>query len=62
MLRLFRRNPTEDKKRTDGAVKPSRERWFGRILGLLRASRLDDSVWEELEEILISSDIGVHHR
>ncbi|MEK7806905.1 MAG: signal recognition particle-docking protein FtsY, partial [Chloroflexota bacterium] len=41
------------------AVKPSRERWFGRILGILRASGLDDSVWEQLEEILISSDVGV---
>ena len=28
-------------------------------MGLLRSSDLDDSVWEELEEILISSDVGV---
>lgn len=48
-----------DRKHTDDAVKASRVRWFGRILGVLRASRLEDSVWEELEEILISSDMGV---
>ena len=59
MLRLFRRNRQEDIKATEQAVKPSRERWFGRIVGLLRSPRLDDSVWEEIEEILISSDVGV---
>ncbi|NIV38454.1 MAG: signal recognition particle-docking protein FtsY, partial [Anaerolineae bacterium] len=30
-----------------------------KVLGLLRSSRLDNEVWEELEEILISSDVGV---
>ena len=59
MLRLFRRNREEEKKATEQAVKPSRERWFGRIANLLRSSRLDDSVWDEIEEILISSDVGV---
>ena len=59
MLRLFRRNREEEKKATEQAVKPSRERWFGRIASLLRSSRIDDSVWDEIEEILISSDVGV---
>ena len=59
MLRLFRRNRQEERKATEQAVKPSRERWFGRIAGLLRSSRLDDAVWDEIEEILISSDVGV---
>ncbi len=48
-----------DKKKTEAAVKKSREGFFGRISGLLRRSRLDDSVWEELEEALISADVGV---
>ena len=59
MLRLFKRDRQNEIKRTEDAVKPSRDRWFGRILGILRSSRLDDSVWDELEEILISSDVGV---
>ena len=59
MLRLFNRDRDTDRKRTQEAVKASRERWFGRILGVLCASSLDDAVWEELEEILISSDVGV---
>ena len=59
MLRIFRRDRDENTRQTSEAVQPSRQRWFGRILGLLRSSRLDDEVWEELEEILISSDVGV---
>ena len=59
MLRIFKRDRDKNKKQTADVVQPSRERWFGRILGVLRSSRLDDSVWEELEEILISSDVGV---
>ena len=59
MLRIFKRNNQESLKQTEEGVKASRDRWFGRILGILRSSRLDDSVWEELEEVLISSDVGV---
>ena len=59
MLRIFKRNRDENKKQTEDVVQKSRDRWFGRILGVLRSSRMDDSVWEELEEILISSDVGV---
>lgn len=61
MLGLFKRNREENQKQTAGGVRPSRERWFGRILGLLHSSHMDESVWEELEEILISSDVGVEH-
>ena len=59
MLGLFKRNRDVNQKHTEEAVKHTRERWFGRVLGLLRSSNLDDSVWEELEEILVSSDVGV---
>ncbi|CAI8008430.1 Signal recognition particle receptor FtsY [Geodia barretti] len=54
-----RRNRQEERQATEQAVKPSRDRWFGRIVGLLRSPRLDDAVWDEIEEILISSDVGV---
>ena len=59
MLRLFRRNRQEEIRATEQAVMLSRKRWFGRIARLLGASRLDDAVWEEIEEILISADVGV---
>jgi len=59
MLRVFKRNRKENIEHTQDAVKLSRDRWFGKVLNVLRSSRLDDAVWEELEEILISSDVGV---
>ena len=59
MLRFFNRNRQENIEHTQDAVKPSRDRWFGKILSILQSSKLDDALWEELEEILISSDVGV---
>ena len=59
MLGLFRRDRQKNKERTQEGVRRSRETWFGRIMDVLRSSKLDDSVWEELEEILISADLGV---
>ena len=40
-------------------MRRSRESWFGRIMGVLRSPKLDGDVWDQLEEILISADIGV---
>ena len=59
MFALFKRNQEENKKKTQAGVRRSRERWFGRVLGLLRSSHLNDAMWDELEEILISADVGV---
>lgn len=59
MFSIFKRDRPENKKQTAEGVKRSRERWFGKVLGLLHSSHLDDSVWDELEEILISADVGV---
>ena len=59
MLRVFKRNRQENIEHTQDAANPSRDRWFGKILNVLRSSKLDNAVWEELEEILISSDVGV---
>ena len=59
MLSFFQRNREGNKQKTDEGVKRTRERWFGRILDVLRSSNLDEAAWEELEEILISADVGV---
>ncbi len=45
--------------RTAQGVKRSREGVFGRIAGLFSRSRIDDSTWDELEELLIAADVGV---
>jgi len=50
---------SQDKEKTQQGVRRSRETWFGRITNLLHSSGLSDDVWEELEEILISADVGV---
>lgn len=46
-------------KRTELGVKRARDSFFGRISGLFNRSKIEDSVWDELEELLISSDVGV---
>ena len=47
------------KEKTEEGVKKSRETWFGRVRGLFQRGRLDDDLWDELEELLISADVGV---
>ena len=53
MLR-FRR-----KKQTEASVSKSRRTWFGQVATLFQRSRLDEELWDELEELLISADVGV---
>ncbi len=54
MVRLFGR-----KEKIDAGLKKTRQSWFGRIAGLLDRRSVDEEVWEELEEALISADTGV---
>ncbi|OAI40058.1 signal recognition particle-docking protein FtsY [bacterium SCGC AG-212-C10] len=46
-------------EQTERAVERTKRGFFGRIGGLFSRSDFDDSLWEELEEILISSDAGL---
>jgi len=46
-------------KRTTHAVKKSRQAWFGKIAGLFTKSTIDDQTWGQLEELLVSADVGV---
>ena len=60
MFAIFKRGRNEANQiQTDAGVKRSREGWFGRIRSLLASPQLDDAVWDELEEALISADVGV---
>ena len=56
MLNFLRRR---SKEKTDHAVKKTRQTWFGRVSSLFNRSQLDDDLWDELEELLISADVGV---
>jgi len=40
------------------ALKPSRDGWFKRAMRLFDRPTVDETVWEELEELLISADVG----
>ena len=59
MLRFFRRGEREDKQKTQAAVRRTRRLWFNQLTGVFRRSRIDDDMWDELEELLISADVGV---
>ena len=58
MLRFFKRGEKE-KEKTEQAVKKTRQTWFRRVGTIFQRSNIDDELWDELEEILISSDVGV---
>ena len=59
MLKLLKKNLEKNREKTREGVRRSRETWFGRITRILRSPQLDAGVWDELEEILISADVGV---
>ena len=59
MLGIFKRNPSDTQKQTEAVVKQSRDSWFSQIFGLFRSEKFDDRLWEDLEEILVSADVGV---
>jgi len=46
-------------KKTEPGVKRSKETWFGRIANIFNRDTFGDDVWEELEELLVSADVGV---
>ncbi len=59
MLRFLGRREQQDRERTQDAVGKTRQRWFRRMTGVFQRSQIDDDLWDELEEILISADVGV---
>ena len=47
------------KKKTEQAVKRTKEAWFGKIASLFDRQTIDKGLWDELEELLIAADTGV---
>lgn len=45
--------------KTELGVRKSRQTWFGKIASIFNRRSLGDEVWEELEELLVSADVGV---
>ncbi len=46
-------------KKTELGLKRSKESWFGKIASIFNRGSLGDEVWVELEELLVSADVGV---
>jgi len=44
---------------TEKALKRTRNTWFSRITRLFDRPAISDDVWDELEELLISADVGI---
>ena len=47
------------KRKTEQAVKRSKDTWFSKITSLFDRPAIDKQSWEELEELLIAADAGV---
>jgi fused signal recognition particle receptor len=45
-------------KKTEPGVRRSKETWFGKIANIFNRDTFGDEVWEELEELLVSADVG----
>ena len=53
MFSIFRR-----KNNIRTALTPTRESWMGKISNILTRSGVDEGIWEDIEELLISSALG----
>lgn len=47
------------KKKTEQALKRTKDAWFGKISSLFDRQTIDNGLWDELEELLIAADAGV---
>jgi len=56
MLKFLGRGKSE---KTERAAEKTRRAWFSHVSDLFRSGRLDDDLWEELEELLIAADVGL---
>lgn len=46
-------------RKLEAGVRRTRDSFFGQVAGLFNRKQLDEELWEELEELLIISDVGV---
>jgi len=55
MLGFFKKS----ERKTEQGVQRTREAWWGRVVHIFDRFTLGDELWDELEELLISADVGV---
>ncbi len=49
----------KNREKTEQGVQKTRQAWFGQVAQLFRGAAFDEALWDELEELLISADVGV---
>jgi fused signal recognition particle receptor len=59
VLELTEEETVELHEQTERAVERTRKGWFSRLGGVFQSADFDESLWDEIEEILISADCGV---
>ena len=47
------------REKVQQGLKKSRESWYSRVVHIVQRPHLDEEAWAELEEMLISADVGV---
>jgi fused signal recognition particle receptor len=47
------------KKKTEQALKKTKEGWFGKITSIFERPQFDEGLWDELEELLLAADVGM---
>jgi|SRR5438874_11781833 len=64
--RIFRREQSrtpeeqeEQHRHIEEGVRRTRSSFFGRLAGIFQRADITDELWDELEELLISADVGV---
>lgn len=49
----------EERQRTEEGLRKTRQTWFSRMTGIFRRGVVDEDLWDEMEEVLVSADVGV---
>jgi len=61
MFKWFKRDQSQEAAESAAiraAVQPTKSTWFGRVGLLFQRSQIAEDLWDELEEALISADVG----
>ena len=59
MFGFLRKKEKETEEKTEQSVKRTRDAWWGKVVHLFDRPTFGDELWDELEELLISADVGV---
>ena len=60
LFKFFSRNKEQDREQLDRGLEKTKESFFGKLTRAVAGrSKVDDDVLDELEEVLVTSDVGV---